>query len=72
MQVFEELIKATLLPAVIVAAVAPLNGLALMLLMGVLHHEISPTVPAIGFWPSVGIALLVPIVTRILVPQQRG
>lgn len=28
----------------------PLGGWALMLLLGVLHDDVSPTVPLLGFW----------------------
>lgn len=28
----------------------PLGGWALMLLLGVLHHEVSASVPPLGFW----------------------
>jgi hypothetical protein len=38
---------------------------ALMLLLGVLHHEISPAIPAIGYAPALVITLALGLWTGI-------
>lgn len=38
---------------------------ALMLLLGVLHHELSPAIPAIGYGPTFRIALAASLVTGV-------
>jgi flagellar biosynthesis protein FliQ len=44
---------------VFVAAMTLLDGWVIMLLLGALHHSVSANVPALGFWPSVLIALVI-------------
>lgn len=34
----------------------------LMLLLGVLHHELTPAIPAIGYWSAARIWLLVSLI----------
>lgn len=47
--------------ALIVGAVM-LQGLLIMLLVGTIHHEFSQSVSPIGFWPSVGIGVILSLI----------
>lgn len=38
---------------------------ALMLFIGVLHHELSPAIPAIGFWPAARIEIALSLVLGV-------
>lgn len=37
---------------------APLDGLSLMLLVGIVHHEWWPQVPTIGYWWAILVGIL--------------
>lgn len=41
----------------------PITGTAMMLLLGVLHHEVSEAVTPVGFGPALIIGLLLNIIT---------
>ncbi|MEO3869404.1 hypothetical protein ABGB18_11280 [Nonomuraea sp. B12E4] len=38
---------------------------ALMLLVGVLHHELSPVIPAIGYWDALPISFTLGVLLAI-------
>ncbi len=38
---------------------------ALMLFVGVLHHELSPAIPAVGFWSAAKIELALSLVIAV-------
>lgn len=44
--------------------VVPLRALFLMLGLGVLHNDWTPTVPALGFWASMVVSLMITGVIR--------
>lgn len=58
MKAVEHLARTLVRSALFVATGAPVVGWWLMLLMGILHHEIHPSIPTIGYWPSVFIMAL--------------
>lgn len=45
-----------------VAGSVALSGFLLMLLLGIGHHEVHEGIPALGFWISTAIALLLRLV----------
>lgn len=47
----------------------PLGGWALMLLMGILHHEASPAVPTLGFLICLAIVVLASVVKSAVAPD---
>lgn len=57
-------------PIMLLAALP--GGWAFMLLMGTLHHEISPTVPAIGFAAAYPIMLFAGWTALFLIPTSSG
>lgn len=54
----ERMARLLVIGIMFVVLVAPVMGWYLMLLMGILHHEIHAAIPAIGYWPSTFIAAL--------------
>lgn len=50
--------------AILVLIVTPIRGLFLMLGLGVLHRDWTPQVPALGFWASMLVALMITGVIR--------
>lgn len=46
------------------AAVVPLRAFCLMLGLGVLHNDWTPAVPALGFWGSMLVSLMVTVGLR--------
>ena len=53
-----------------VAIVVAIGGWLLMLLLGVLHHEVSPQVPALGYWVSCALSLLLRLVLGGFAPAK--
>lgn len=49
---------------ILLLMVTPLRGLFLMLGLGVLHNDWTPEVPALGFWGSILVALMITGVIR--------
>lgn len=47
----------------------PFGGWALMLGLGVLHHEVSPAVPALGFWICFVLVALAACVKSAVAPD---
>lgn len=45
-----------LLTPVLVASGAAAGAFPIMIALGVWHHEIDPRVPALGFWPVLGLS----------------
>ena len=49
---------------IVLAVVVPLRALFLMLGLGVLHNDWTPQVPALGFWASLVVSLMITGVLR--------
>lgn len=47
----------------------PIGSWSLMLLLQILHAEVSPTVPPLGFWICVGIVALTACVKSAIAPD---
>lgn len=47
----------------------PLGGWALMLLLGILHHEVSSAIPALGFWINLALVALASFVKSAVAPD---
>ena len=59
-----------LIALVLIVAISAFAGMALMLGMGLLHHEISESIPALGFWVSWGIMAVASVILTLLKPQR--
>lgn len=49
---------------ILLILIVPLRALFLMLGLGVLHNDWTPTVPALGFWGSLLVSLMITGVLR--------
>lgn len=56
---------------VLAAVTAPLGGWSLMLLLGVLYHEFSASIPPVGYWPCVAVVALSYSVASAVLPYRR-
>lgn len=49
---------------------SPVGGWVLMLLMGALHHSFWAEVPAVGYWPCVGVWAAITFLALLLSTAQ--
>jgi hypothetical protein len=47
-----------------------LTGWALMLLMGILHLDVNPSIPNLGYWICTGIMLCVHVLIAYTTPSR--
>lgn len=51
------------------ALLYPVGGWALMLMMGIAHHDMAPSVPALGFWLCMVLVMLGSFVKSAVAPN---